>query len=358
MNSDLATIACDESGSEGENLMSAAHPDFVHASVHLTRERALDVLAELRAAARSQAHELKSKAVMSARARPVLVRLIAELASDSNICLVDKGYFASAKLIDLILAEEAHLSGVDLAITGEAAQLARQLQLRTPVAVGEYVWRELLSAFNELVRRHVRSGSEKPDPSTFFTILDVAREASRDPIVTQILTALWGARHLVADYDQEDDGGVFFRELDPMITTVVAVARTWGVRLGGGPFEFVVDKYWGLDELARAAIVDAARIPMHVGDTALPIGDLRAMRVADSRDDPRIQVADILAGVGRENARLARLGVFDDPLQVAAHEALDFNGMWALGSPLDILSEQAPLRYFHAWARVQSESSE
>jgi hypothetical protein len=43
------TIACDESGAEGENLVGAADRVFTYASVDLSIEEADQVLAELRA---------------------------------------------------------------------------------------------------------------------------------------------------------------------------------------------------------------------------------------------------------------------------------------------------------------------
>jgi len=68
-----------------------------------------------------------------------------------------------------------------------------------------------------------------------------------------------------------------------------------------------------------------------------------------SRVDARVQVADILGGVGREIARLAEAGTFDDDLQRVTSEMLDFNGMWSEGSPLDVLYERRPPQYIQAY---------
>jgi hypothetical protein len=77
--------------------------------------------------------------------------------------------------------------------------------------------------------------------------------------------------------------------------------------------------------------------------------DLRGIRFVDSRDDPRVQVADILAGVGREVARMALTSIYDDELQIAVSELIDANGMWALGSPLDVLVDARPPSYAQPW---------
>lgn len=68
-----------------------------------------------------------------------------------------------------------------------------------------------------------------------------------------------------------------------------------------------------------------------------------------------MQVADILAGVGREVALLAANGVFDDELQEVVYEMLDFNVMTSSGSAIDRLVEHRPFRYMEQWqARLSS----
>lgn len=101
----------------------------------------------------------------------------------------------------------------------------------------------------------------------------------------------------------------------------------------------------------------ASQHPVFVhGSTSLPQADLRAIHVVDSRDDARVQVADILAGTGREVARLAAEGTFDDPLQKVVHPMLDRSVMSSGGSPVDRLVERAPLRYWDQWeARLSAD---
>jgi hypothetical protein len=129
------------------------------------------------------------------------------------------------------------------------------------------------------------------------------------------------------------------------------------MRLGGAPLEFLHDTYSGLSPSVCEAIVESSRAPLALGELSLPRADLRRIRLIDSKSDARIQVADILAGVGREVARMAASGTFDDDLQMAVHQMLDFNVMSSGGSPLDRLIEQAPLDYFHAWVAREAEQS-
>jgi hypothetical protein len=99
----------------------------------------------------------------------------------------------------------------------------------------------------------------------------------------------------------------------------------------------------------RGWIVESSRRPLVVAGNKLPTADLRGITVADSRTDARIQLADILAGVGREVARMAMDREFEDELQVAVHEMLDNTVMASDGSPLDILLMCRPLQYRDDW---------
>jgi hypothetical protein len=101
----VAMISCDESGSEGENLMSAAQPVFVHGSVNLSPDEAEEIMLELRARTRVRAAELKSTVALSTRNRPALLSAIASIAGRGNINLVDKAYYTTVKLIELTIAE-------------------------------------------------------------------------------------------------------------------------------------------------------------------------------------------------------------------------------------------------------------
>lgn len=197
----------------------------------------------------------------------------------------------------------------------------------------------------------MRQGAAAPTAQPFIAALANARKTCRDPLVARILDDIWEARRFTHEY--EGAGGVELREMDPMAPSLAALSMTWHMRLQGAPFEFLVDNYSGLTERVCDAIVAESRTPLEVGPVPLPRADLRGIRLVDSRLDARVQVADLLAGVGREAARLAGAGIFDDDLQNAAHQMLDFNVMSSGGSPVDKLIEREPLRYLDEWREFQ-----
>ena len=340
---DIITIACDESASEGENLMGAKHPVFVHASVNIELDDAVAWMDGLRHAMRAQAPEIKSTTALAHRNRPALLEALSELRDRGNINLIDKSYYVTAKLIDLMIAEQAHENGFALAESGLGRQLAADLHDRGPAAIGEGKWRALLLLYNNLIRFYLRAGTTAPTSEPFFAALDEARKISTDSRVTEILNDTWDARHFASEY--EGSAPSLLRDMDPMASTLKVVALAWRIRLGDVPFELLVDNYGTLDEFTRTSIINAARLPTPIGHVELPPADLRSIRLIDSKLDARVQVADILGGVGREIARLAAAGTFDDDLQVLVHDMLDFNGMWSNDSPLDVLYERRPLLY-------------
>jgi len=348
LSASLLTIACDESGSEGENIMGSRDPLFVHASTSVGLDFAEELLADFRASTRSQAPEIKSKTALRAANRPALLRMLAAVGSSGNIYLLEKQFFMAAKLVNTLIAEPAAELGMDVAGAGQGRQFASMLHERAPQALGDESWRALLESFNDLIRLHARKGDSPPAPHVFLDHLRSARGRCDDRVVGEILEWIWQFRDHVSNYSDTDQRSRF-REFDPMFGTLTSIAMTWTVRVGDVPMEFLVDEYSTLDATTITMIKQAVSEPLNLRGEALPRSNLRDIRSIDSRHDARVQVADVLAGVGQEIARMAYAGVLDDDLQNATREMLDGNGMWADDSALDLLWESNVPEYFKAW---------
>ncbi|MEA9986976.1 hypothetical protein [Subtercola sp. RTI3] len=348
----VLSIACDESGSEGENLMLSQHAVFVHASVSVAMDAATEFMDMVRSSMRAQSPEVKSKTALASRNRPALLAAMGSSDLTGNINLVEKSYFVVARLLEITVAQKASSEGQDIAGSGGGRELADFFHAKGPSAVGRQVWDGLLRSFNDLVRIYAREGTQSPTAKPFFDALVLARFSCTNRQVGNILDEIWAARYFAAEYEDASPFGL--REMDPMAFTLSSVARNWGMRLGDVPFELVTDQYSGLTDELRAQIVEAVRAPLSIGPVALPEPNLRGIRMVDSRGDSRVQIADILGGIGREIVRLAVDGVFDDELQVMVHEMLDYNVMCSTGSAIDVLLDRRPLRYFASWQSAQS----
>ncbi len=351
----LITIACDESGAEGENIVNSQHPLFVHGSTSITIDEAQELLAIFRAVTRAQAPEIKSRTALARNNRTALLNLLRHVGPRGNIYLLEKQFFMSAKLVHTLIVEPLAQFGTDAARDGLGRKMASILHENGAWSVGQDRWQRLLGTFNDLIRLHAREGTSPPSPELFFRALRDAKEACRQVSVAEILELMWDFHEYVSNYGSLDSRARF-REFDPMFGTLSSVAMTWRIRAGDGPIEFVVDQYGSLDEETIEKVIFAATDPLELNPEQLPRGRLQSIRLVDSKTDARVQIADILAGCGQVISQMAADHVFDDDLQNSTREMLDCNGMWADSSPLDALWERDVPKYYQSW--VTSGSSD
>jgi hypothetical protein len=137
----LTEIACDESGSEGGNLIGAITDVFAHASVRLSIESAADCVQELRRRIRSPALEYKANHLLREKHRRVLIWLLSPegpIHGHARVHLTEKSFFVTGKFVELAAP------GLD----------ARTLYREGPRALGRDRWPAFLKSFNDLVRAH------------------------------------------------------------------------------------------------------------------------------------------------------------------------------------------------------------
>jgi hypothetical protein len=326
---ELLDISCDESGSEGENVIAASHRVFVHASVDLDMAEATAVLDEVRRLAPSQAAEYKADQILRPSAAPAASWLLSAggpLANRASAYLVDKDYFAVGKVIDLLFEEVAHAAGHDLYAGGQARDLALALHRDGPRALGNQ-WPPLLAAFNSLMRAAQRKGA-KTTVDQFFAALDQARFGSRRRHVERILHVLWLARphavefqqRLVDDPDQPP-------ALDPLFAALPQTARAWHAR-ARRPIRIVHDTQAALTSPRIQAIIDELASPHPEFRRFAPPVRIVAIDQVDSKNDPRVQVADLLAGLARRIATGA-LARTDDSRARLMRPFVDADSLWS-----------------------------
>jgi hypothetical protein len=144
-------VACDESGSDGENLTGGNTDVFAHASVRLGADEAAEVVAEVRRRIRSPASEYKANHLLREKHRKVLVWFLGPdgpLHGGARVHLTDKAYFLLLRAAD---AQEA----------GDR-DAAAQLYRHGPRAVGAERWREVLASLTAALRDSVQDGALAP----------------------------------------------------------------------------------------------------------------------------------------------------------------------------------------------------
>lgn len=307
MNGDPALIACDESGAEGENITASEHRVFVHAGVHLGMDEAADIMDEIRRLAPSRAPEYKAKQLLSPSATEAAAWLLSEkgpLAQKASVYLVDKSYFAVVTAVDLLIEEVTRARGIDLYKDRQADRWASNLHRKGPQALGMAEWDALISAFNSLMRITQRKG-EKTTLDEFFDTLDRVRSRSKVWSVRYILELLSQARpHAVVLHDRLTSRPEAPPQLDPLSAALPQTARFWHEQTRR-PVHIIHDRQSMLTpERVETIISQLAEPPPEARDHVRPVALVRVDQV-DSRHDPRVQVADLVAGLARSIATAA-----------------------------------------------------
>jgi Protein of unknown function (DUF3800) len=241
-------IACDESGYEGEKFIDSTKPLFAHASVLIDADAAARCLAELRRRVGSPAVQYKAGHLLRAKNRPALEWFLGPrsgMPGQGYVYLIDKVYF--------VVRTVAHLFDLD----------ADELHRSGPARFGPDRWPLFLAAANDLLRSKDRDGVV----DEFFRITAGRLPAGRM------------RAELFRAWLREDPIGNSV--LDPLVPAIVAAVRHWG------PVRVAHDRQ---TQLPAPRLV---RLQELCGDRLI------GLRFVDAVSDPRIQLADMLAGTVR-----------------------------------------------------------
>jgi hypothetical protein len=293
-------VACDESGSDGENLTSGNTDVFAHAGVHLPLASAAGHVQEIRDRIRSPAEEYKANHLLREKHRSVLEWLLGDsgpLYGHAHVVLVEKSFFVVDRVVDLLLGDPA-----------PALVLFREGR----GCLGEARWRRFLEVSNDLMR--VRSNGEPEAPvDTFFHMVDALYRAHPQGDLGEILALLGRAQERARTHrSRMIDGPAVVPVLNPLVPAIVRTAAYWGA--GGRLVSLVHDEQNVLTAQRIAWLKETAR--------------LFGLRLVDSRLDPRVQLADFLAGIARKIASDQLNDRGDPTLTALLLPYVDGDSMW------------------------------
>lgn len=256
-------IACDESGYEGESLVGGVTDVFAHAGVSLSSTAAAECVEELRRRIRSPALEYKANHLLREKNRAALEWFLGPdgpLHGHAHVYVVDKTLLLIGTILELFVGDAP----------GDAVALRRHVR----AAAEPERWTAFLVAANDLLRS--RTGHPTSVDAVLRALDTVG--AGAPPVLARLRDA--GPRIRAAHR-----AGHVVPALDPLPPAIVRAVAVWsdGGRL---PVAVVHD---------RQTSLTAARLRGFMAATGAPAG----LRFVDSRTDPRVQVADFLAGVAR-----------------------------------------------------------
>jgi hypothetical protein len=263
-------IACDESGFSGSNLLDPALPVITHASVDLSVPEATEVVAALRSRL-SHRPEYKSSQLLRPGQRPALEWFLTSVRGRAHVHVIDKTGYVAARVLELFTEEPSYGAGTSLGRDHSDAVLA----LRRHTG--------FLAAFVDLTRtKRVRLiGHDAID--RFFAAMPAGLPALREMTRTRVEQVMV---RLI------DEDPAFPPPLEPLVPALAETVLFWSA--GTRSVAVVHDEQ---SALTRGRV---ARLGEFLAGAVSPApAPLRSFRQVDSRDDPRVQVADLLAGIAR-----------------------------------------------------------
>lgn len=322
-------VACDESGNDGENLFGGNATVFAHGSVAISSEQAESLIAELRHRTNAQTAELKSKDLLKPRRLDAAQWLLRHplVAGHSLVNLTEKRYFLTCKLFDSTVEEQMHASGADIYAESRALKVLMFLYSRAPEELG-IVWDETLETYNLLLRSHDEAEIHSHLATLRAQLVGIGQQCSG--LLNDLIGMIWGGTgHLLTLARQQAglDGSDKLRTLDPVLTAIGQTARAWSKRSGRDVIVVHDEAKVLTPETVENLKYHLAR--PHLVAPSLADGSVvvRAIHKVDSRADARVQVADLLAGIGRAVAEQALHGE-DHPLRHDVQPMVDPLSMW------------------------------
>jgi hypothetical protein len=305
---DSRLVACDESGSEGQKLVGGTTDVFAHASVDMDVEVAIACIDKVRAGTRSPATECKSGVVLRERNRHVLEWLIGPLGplhGNAYVHLAEKSFHLVTTMVDL-LCDLGVDHRRDRGRERRVDDVARTLYAEGPTRLGRGAWQHLLASFNDLMRAKDLAAA-RASAEAFSRVLDTFAVADPGSEFGRAVYLLGVGRprcdsHLIHLITTSRLSGV----LDPLVAAIVRAVDHWGA--DGRAVSIVHDEQGALtaDRVERLKAL-CGRRPGTASDGSESPGPAMAdrlvdIRCVDSQSDPRVQVADFMAGVARKIA--------------------------------------------------------
>jgi hypothetical protein len=263
-------IACDESGFSGTNLLDPASPVITHASVNLAVPEAAEVVAVLRSRFRRRV-EYKSNHLLQPEQRPALEWFLTALRGRAHVIIIDKPGYLAARVLEFFTEEPSYGAGTSLGRDHSEAVCA--LRQRTG----------FLTAFVDLTRtkrlRHIDHDAIDQFFATMPADLPALREVT-SARVEEVMVRLI------------DGDPAYPPPLEPLVPALAETLLFWSA--GERSVAVVHDEQ---SALTRSRV---ARLGTFLAEAVFPAPPpLRSFVQVDSRDDPRVQVADLLAGIAR-----------------------------------------------------------
>jgi hypothetical protein len=317
-------IACDESGFSGGNLVGrAASPVFAHASIRIEPAAAAELLQQLRLEIGARGTgEYKSPEILRPSRRPVLLGLLAPSSpvhGNADVHLTDTRFFVLARLVDVLIGPQPASGIGSPGRNRHTREMSLALYRRGAESYGNPRWQEFLTLSANLFRTNNRWLPKKP-VETFYAAVESMAVASATTDVKQVM-GLLGSTRPVAEATRAS-----YREnpkltplMEPLLPAVNHAVHHWGSY--AQTLSVIHDEQ---SALTPERIADIATVYA----TSRPGRQLMEVRLVDSSREPRVQIADFIAGIARRLASDQLKGRADPEVANLLSPLIDDESVW------------------------------
>ncbi|HEY2950060.1 MAG TPA: hypothetical protein VGJ53_16965 [Micromonosporaceae bacterium] len=322
-------IACDESGWEGSNLAAGNSDVIAHASVRLDINVAAECIRALRGRSGQHSYEYKASHLLRSKGGSDLAGFLGPsgpVHGRARVHLTHKSCFVLGRVLDLFIGGSVDAASLGLRPDQRLASLAARLCRAGPDTFGREPWQAFLAATNLVLRADRRRQLSAP-VDAFFGQVEVLRTLDGGSRVGRIIDELRnGRQEAYSARARLLEDRVLQPVLEPLLPAVARTVLHWS--RGLNPLAVVHDEQSALTERRMRRLEQVLAAPP-LEMIRLPAqGRFVRFRQVDSRTDPRVQVADLLAGVARKVAADELLGRSDPDLTALLRPYVDPASRW------------------------------
>jgi hypothetical protein len=270
--------------------------------------------------------EYKSAEILRPRRRPVLLWLLgpsSPIHGNAHVHLTDTRFFVLARLVDILLGGQA-VSGFERpGRDARTRDMALTLYRSGEQSYGASRWQEFLTLSTNLFRTNNRWLPTTPVPM-FYATLDTLAQASEAAEVKQVIELLRSTRPIAESTRASHLQNPKLTPLmEPLLPAFSRAVHYWGQRTEA--LSVVHDEQSALtpERIAEVAAAYASSNPGH---------QLTGVRLVDSRHEPRVQIADFVAGIARRLAGDELNGHADPEISALLQPLLDQKSIWVTQS--------------------------
>ncbi|AFZ43007.1 hypothetical protein PCC7418_0791 [Halothece sp. PCC 7418] len=290
-------IAFDESGNTGANLVDFQQPIFTLASVNYSKSEANSIINSIFSGNHVSDPKFADDIKGNKSRENNLVRFLSSSQANHEkikVSIYHKKYLAIGKIIDILLEKCAHQDDIDIYKYGYNIALSNLCYFCFPAFYGESAFKQLLHNFVAMIRYQTVSSIE-----AFYSIVETMLNLGDNQEV-EYFQGLLSIILKSYDYIEEILLGNDHLSLDPAIPSFYLHCVRWGEELNR-PFNLIHD-----DSKPISATQDILEMMMEPDTQTTLIGydtrsymfplKARKIKFENSKVDPRIQLADIMAG--------------------------------------------------------------